>query len=145
MLAQSMLRLREKAMPPLLDVQGAFALGSLASPPPRTPVAYVALGRETAAANARVNGMAQRVTRQLAVIVVHGNKRDARGEAASIDMEEILGPVRLALHGWAPGDDHDVFTFVGGEPRQFEQFVLAHQYVFATETMMFGSPAEAAG
>jgi len=138
MLREVIARLKESACPPLVEVEGAAAFAALRAPPQRLPRAYVLPASDTAGRNQRISGTAQQVSSQISLLVLAGSKRDARGEAAALDLEQLLQAIRPRLHGWAPGVGFEGFDFVAGRMLRIDEGVLHWEDRFSTSHMMFG-------
>lgn len=97
---------RLKTLPQLKLVAGALDWAALEQPPPQHlwPACYVLPFASGAGANGlAAGGFRQRLEETVAILLVTGNLRDARGEAASTDLVAIRDTVRASLLGWSPG------------------------------------------
>jgi len=130
-------RLSAEAMPPLRLVEGLAEFDALIAPPPdaRLPAAYVLPGVTQAGANSLATGFLQRLEEPFSVIILHRNRRDARGAAASADLTRDLIPaVRRALIAWRPSADWDPVEIRLGRLIDSEDGVLAWRDDYTTTT-----------
>lgn len=125
---------------PFKVASGAVSLAAaLKSGPKAVPAAFVFLGREASAENARMTGpVSQRQERDLSVVYVTGNRSDATGEATSDEMEtlkafsrgQLIGRV---LEGVPSGEP---LTHVEGAIASFEHGFAWYEDVFSTPTYL---------
>jgi hypothetical protein len=105
-LRQVMQRLTHQASPPLRLVAGLAEFAVLQAPPGdgAMPAAFVVpIGTEAGRNGLAAGGFRQRLEESFAVILLHRNKRDPRGEQAALDLADHLIPaVRAALIAWQP-------------------------------------------
>lgn len=137
MIAEVIRRLEQQAMPPLKLVDGAAEYAALKAPPPtaRQPAAFVMPLGATPGGNNVATGIRQRVQETVGVVILVGNLRDARGAAATGDLETIYRRVRAALVGFVPEDGYEamqlgpaqLLDFAGGVAAWQETFITAHQ------------------
>ena len=98
--------------PPFRIVDGAAAFSAVKDKPRALPAAYVFVKEEASSPTERMTGpVLQRVETDLAVLIIAGNVSDARGAAASADIDVLKDAVRAALVGFVPDASN-------GEPMQ---------------------------
>ena len=95
---------RERLEGELPDTIQVLAAGRLPSDPAhlRPPALYVVPESAAGAANTLVNGVSQRVTETVAVVIAVGAVNAPLAADARADIETWRGEVRAALLGWEP-------------------------------------------
>lgn len=80
-----------------------------------SPAAFVLITEEAAGDNERLNGkVLQRLETDVAVVITADNLSDARGAAASSDLEALKGFVRARLIGFEPPASEEPLTHISG-------------------------------
>jgi hypothetical protein len=132
-------RLRAELVPATLKmVEGAAEWAGLSTPPPaaRTPCAYVLPASFEPGQNGLAGGaVRQNVTRTAAVMIVASNLRDARGAAAAMDLDALLGAVITALHGWKPSEAETAMLLGAGELLDASGGLVVWQQQFTSERL----------
>lgn len=134
MLAEVEARLKGQC-PTLRLVEGAAGMAALdGKAPAQRPAAYVIPIRETAGQNAVAMAVRQRVAVTFGVVIAHGNRRDARGEAASRELEAIESEVMAAVLGWQPANGYEACTYARTATVLIRDGVVWRLQEYATET-----------
>ncbi len=134
MIAEVIARLDAVCKPPLKLVQGAIEYAALKGPPPaaRQPAAYVMpLGGRPGSNNLAI-GSRQRVQETVGVVLLLGNVRDDRGEAAAAGIEPVYRAVRAALVGWVPEPGYEAMLLGPAGLLDVTDGVVAWQESFTT-------------
>ena len=95
----------QNQVPALRSIEGAIEFAALEKPPlaGKLPAAFVMAAEDRAAPNTMASMvLRQEVTRTVRVVLFARNLRDARGEAAAVQLEGLVENVRNALIGWLP-------------------------------------------
>lgn len=127
-------RLRTQC-PQLKDVLPASDLAAIKEQPPlRFPTAYVLAVRESGSGNRYMTGaVAQRRQMTVAIMLLVKNVRDARGGAATTDMDALRILVDDALFGWLPSQEYEPLVFQRGSLMQMHGGELWWQDEYTTE------------
>lgn len=115
MIAEIIARLQSQVAPPTLNLVGGAAEFQAASDanPNAVPAAYVLRMSERGGERLTYGRTEQRVPTEIGIVMVVRNVADAKGNAASADMETLRGAVRTALLGWNAAAT-DPFEFAAG-------------------------------
>jgi hypothetical protein len=115
-------RLMEKGSGQVRSIKGSVDFASaLRDGVKLTPAQFVVAGSYRDSDNPFGTEMvAQERMFDFSVITVMSNLRDARGEAAQDEMNELLDPTRKALVGWVPGEGFDPIEANGGQVFEFK-------------------------
>lgn len=132
-------RLRAALVPTTLRmVEGSAEWAGLATPPPaaRTPCAYVLPASFDPGPNGLAGGaVRQSVAQTVAVMLVASNLRDARGEAAALDLDALLEEVIATLHGWKPSAADTALLLGAGELLDASGGLVVWQQQFTSERL----------
>lgn len=132
-------QLRAELVPATLKmVEGAAEWSGLKRPSPaaRTPCAYVLPASFEPGPNGLAGGaVRQSVARTVAVLIVASNLRDARGDAAAQDLDELLGQVITTLHGWKPSASDTALLLGAGELVDASGGLVVWQQQFTSERL----------
>jgi len=96
------------------EVAGAANLRGVLESRVSAPACYVFRLRNNPGANTLDIGVSQRVVESYAVVVVTGNKRDARGGDSSDENEALCQQVDTALLNWTPDPAAEPLEYGGG-------------------------------
>jgi hypothetical protein len=133
-------RLTAQAMPPLRLVQGLAEFEALQAPPgdASMPAAYVVpLAMTAQPNNLAAGGFRQPLEESFAVILLHRNKRDSRGQEAALDLvDHVIPAMRRALFGWQPGPAWTQIEIRQGRLIDSTNGVLAWREDYVTATQM---------
>jgi hypothetical protein len=134
MIAEVIARLEATCKPPLKLVQGAVEYAALAAPPPvaRQPAAYVMPLGGSPGANTLAGSIRQRMQESVGVVVLLGNLRDARGDAAMDAIEPVYRAIRTALVGFVPEPGYEAMQLGPARLLDFADGVIAWQESFST-------------
>jgi hypothetical protein len=134
MIAEVIARLQTTVMPPLKLVQGAVEYAALTAPPPaaRQPAAYVMPLGGTPGPNTLAGHIRQRMQESIGVVILLGNLRDVRGDAAMDAIEPVYRAVRAALVGFVPDPAYEAFLLGPARLLDFADGVIAWQESFST-------------
>lgn len=103
---------------PFRLIEAAAGLSQVEKVPTRMPAAYVYVKGDVAGENERVNGrVLQRVEADVGICIITGNAKDAKGGAASADIEVLKSAVRQSLLGYVAPENTagEPFKLVSGE------------------------------
>lgn len=121
-------------------VSGALGFAAARENPPNAyPCAFVFLGKEASAANNRATGqIMQMQERDLHVVIALKNAADVAGDAAAIELEDIVDWVRTKLVGFTPPEDQSAVpvTHIEGELVEFVNGVVWYEEVYAAQTYL---------
>lgn len=135
MLIDAVIKRLEEQVPQLAGrVEGAAQLADLLARralPPVTPAAHVVpLGFQGRAPIASAGAFIQPLTEVIGVLItIRGN--DRTGERALRDLRPFLQSVIVALAGWAPDDQIDVFQFLRGSIVSMREGTAVYQLDFS--------------
>ena len=117
----------------LKHVKGFAELQALTKMPAGT-TAYVKLSGRTARANSGASYTRQAVQVRIGITIIHVNRSDRRGEAASHDLEAITSDVQAALLGWQPEGADNGMTYGGGELLSFDTGTAIQEETYDVQT-----------
>lgn len=97
-------------------VEGAMEFAAIDVVPTAMPAAYVMTLREAGDENQRMTGKTlQRLSSDIAVVIITSNLSDVPGSAVSADIEDLKDWVRARLVGFEAPSSADPLEFVSGE------------------------------
>lgn len=119
-------------------VDGAAAFAAVKEKPRALPAAYVFVKEEASDSTARATGpVLQRVETDVAVLIIAGNVSDARGAAASADIDALKAAVRGALVGFVPdATNGEPVQHLSGQLVKFAGGTVWFEDVYATATYL---------
>lgn len=121
---------------PFSSVKGATALAQVTDRPAGVlPVAFVLVSKDVSAENARATGpVLQRMERDIMVVTVCEDLRDAGGDAVIDELEAVKAFVRAKLIGFLPTDmaaAGEPITHIAGEVVEAIGGCVWHQDTFS--------------
>lgn len=93
---------------------------------------YIFQERVTAEASVLINATRQRITINIAVIIVVRNVKDARGGDAADTSFALQSNLKTALLGWTPDDSADPMEYGGGALVSFANGFFIWKDTFTT-------------
>jgi hypothetical protein len=113
-------------------IGGAADLSRIKAGQVVAPALYLIPMDESAGSMDFAGDTLQRVEAGFAVVLVVSNKSDATGGAAVDDVEPLREAVKLALHGWSPGDLFERISFTRGALLSFDDGLVFWMDEFTT-------------
>jgi hypothetical protein len=99
-----------------------------------TPCAFVMCMSESAEENSLMGqGFMQQITAKIGVISLIKNAKDARGQAAHIDLEVTRSAIRAALCNWIPTNAVMPTQFLEGQLLGYDNLTLRWNDVFTSQ------------
>jgi len=114
------------------EVAGAANLRGVLESRVSAPACYVFRLRNSAGANNLDRGVSQRVTESYAVVVVTGNRRDARGADSSDENEALCQQIDAALLNWTPDPNAEPLEYGGGSLVSIANGYMYWQDIYTT-------------
>lgn len=126
---------RIKTECPLLKgrVYGAAELAVATPTTMQPPCAFVIPMSEKADKNTLMNGLSQRVTAQIGVVIAIRNFADTRGEGGHKQLENVRAQLIKALCNWEAPNTSIPNEYVTGQLAGYDNLVLRWNDVFQTE------------
>jgi hypothetical protein len=126
---------RIKAECPLLKgrVYGAAELAVATPTTMQPPCAFVIPMSEKADKNTLMNGLSQRITAQIGVVIAIRNFADPRGEGGHKQLENVRTELFKALCNWEAPNTSTPTEYVTGQLAGYDNLVLRWNDVFQTE------------
>ena len=126
---------RIKAECPLLKgrVYGAAELAVATPTTMQPPCAFVIPMSEKADKNTLMNGLSQRITAQIGVVIAIRNFADTRGEGGHKQLENVRAQLIKALCNWEAPNTSIPNEYVTGQLAGYDNLVLRWNDVFQTE------------
>jgi len=122
----------QTTVPALKLVDGAPAFQAAAETNPRvTPCAFVLAQKETPSPSG-TDVLIQRVAAEVGIVLVVRNLTDAKGVAATEDMESLRNAVKAQLFGWVPVEGCDPFERGPGGLLLFRDGHMWWQDIYST-------------
>lgn len=118
----------ENEVTALKEVCGALDFSAIKGSAVKFPAAFIFLQGDSASANnIAVGGHRQKLTGEIAVVLVLKSANDRSGEKASDELEELRSAVRAALVGWEPGNGFEPLSLKRGRLLGFSKGVAFWQ------------------
>jgi len=144
MMSEIIARLRQEVMPPFGLVEGVAEFAALSAPPPRhlLPAAYVMPGGSRPGPNTLATGLRQRVEETIQIVLLSSSLRDARGEAATLALDELYRQLRAALVGFVPRPAWEPLLLGPARPLPFEDGVVAWAETYTSAWLLRAERSE---
>lgn len=126
---------RIKAECPLLKgrVYGAAELAVATPTTMQPPCAFVISMSEKADRNTLINGLSQRVTAHIGVVIAIRNFSDTRGEGGHKQLENVRTELIKALCNWEAPNTSASTEYFTGQLAGYDNLILRWSDVFQTE------------